>query len=333
MPLLDLRLLRPAALAGLVAGLAAFFAIASPPATAVEIAPGQVYEGGTSLTASNVGVTFAVPSGWRAGLPAGAEALVMERVAGGAMILVMAQAISESELRQEMSQNVDLGGGAFLSPLAPPNRRSDGVLTADYQLIGGQVPGQGAAYTRIGGSGVGVVFFAIDTGSERLARAEANRLIDRVEFSAPVVPEATVGEGAAAWSDYMRGRYLARFYTGSGYHEKTELWLCSDGTPAARATPAASAAARAAPGLAAAVVAGPPAGSNPRRGSSSCGRRRGAQRMRSRSRAGSCISIRRSGCEGRTSSVVRWGRGLGIGRRLAWDSTTRRSGHSHSRPM
>jgi hypothetical protein len=43
------------------------------------------------LTASNVGVTFSVPTGWRAGLPAGSEALVMERIAGGAMILVMAE--------------------------------------------------------------------------------------------------------------------------------------------------------------------------------------------------------------------------------------------------
>ena len=125
-------------------------ALLSSPARAVEIAPGQVYEGGTSLTASNVGVTFKVPSGWRAGLPAGAEALVMERVSGGAMILVMADQIQEAALVQEMSQPIDLGGGAFLQPTAAPSKRGDGVLTADYQLIGGQVAGQGTAFTRIG---------------------------------------------------------------------------------------------------------------------------------------------------------------------------------------
>jgi len=73
----------------------------------------------------------------------------MERIAGCAMILVMAEEVSKSEMRQEMSQNVDLGGGAFLQPLAPPSERPDGVLTDDYQLLGGQVPGQGAAYTRM----------------------------------------------------------------------------------------------------------------------------------------------------------------------------------------
>jgi hypothetical protein len=28
----------------------------------------------------------------------------------------------------------------------------------------------------------------------------------------------------------MRGRYIAYFFTGSGYHEKSEIWLCSDGS-------------------------------------------------------------------------------------------------------
>lgn len=213
-----------------IACLLAVFALSARPVFAVEITPGQIYEGGTSLTASNVGVTFSVPSGWRAALPAGSEALVMERVTGGAMILVMAEEVSKAEMRQEMGQNVDLGGGAFLQPLAPPSERADGVLTADYQLLGGQVPGQGAAYTRIGPSGVGVVFFAIDTGGDRGARDRALRLVDGVRFSAPVAATPAGGEGAAPWSDYMRGRYLARYYTGSGYHEKTELWLCSDGS-------------------------------------------------------------------------------------------------------
>ena len=221
---------RLSGLARPIAGLLAVLTLSAGPARAVEITPGQIYEGGTSLTASNVGVTFSVPSGWRAALPPGAEALVMERVAGGAMILVMAEEVSKAEIRQEMSQNVDLGGGAFLQPLAPPSERADGVLTADYQLLGGQVPGQGAAYTRIGRTGVGVVFFAIDTGGDRGARDQARRLVDGTRFSDPVASTPAGSEGVSGWSDYMRGRYLARYYSGSGYHEKTELWLCSDGT-------------------------------------------------------------------------------------------------------
>ena len=214
-----------------LAAIAAFsIALLVAPGRAVEIRPGQIYEGGTSLTASDVGVTFTIPSGWRAGLPAGAEALVMERLAGGAMILVMAQEVSEAEVMREMSQNVDLGGGAFLQPLAYPTTRPDGVLTADYQLVGGQVPGQGAAFTRLGKTGVGVVFFAVDTSADQAGRTAASQLVDGVRFSKPVAPTPAGAEGSAPWGDYMRGRYIARYYSGSGYHEKTELWLCSDGT-------------------------------------------------------------------------------------------------------
>lgn len=42
-------------------------------------------------------------------------------------------------------------------------------------------------------------------------------------------PTAQGSGGNDEWEPYLRGRYLARFYTRTGYTESTELWLCSDG--------------------------------------------------------------------------------------------------------
>lgn len=35
--------------------------------------------------------------------------------------------------------------------------------------------------------------------------------------------------GNDEWEPYLRGMYLARYFTRTGYTESTEIWLCSDG--------------------------------------------------------------------------------------------------------
>lgn len=210
-------------------------------AQAVEITPGTVYEAGTELTSSEAGVTLTVPSGWRAALPPGSEALLMERVAGGSMIFVAAQETTEQAMLLEMSQDVDMGDGLVLVPTALPSREG-GVLQGEYRLTGSSLSGLGAAFARVGPAGVGVLLLALDTGTDRGGRDAARTIARGVAFAKPKTTEAPAptpsgagaqsarGEGANAWQDYMRGRYVARFYSGSQYHEKEELWLCSDGT-------------------------------------------------------------------------------------------------------
>lgn len=199
--------------------------------SAVEIEPGQTYAGGTSLTASDVGITTAVPTGWQAAVPAGAEALVMERIDQAAYIFVVAEEASESEALSEMSVPIDLGDGIVLHPKAPPSRESAGLLTGDYRVTGTPRPAEGTIYTRIGDRGVGVAYFAIDMGGDGGARQAAKQLATTTRFAAPKPSvAASAGEGTASWQDYMRGRYIARFFTASDYSEKTELWLCGDGS-------------------------------------------------------------------------------------------------------
>ena len=199
------------------------------PVSAVEIQPGQVYAGGTSLTASDVGVTMRVPDGWQAALPVGGSALAMERSDQRAFIFAVADRTTEAEVRAEMAQPIDLGDGIVLQPKASPSSEGKGLLRGDYQVFGAPSPGEGTVWARLADTGIGVAFFAIDLGGDGGASREAERLARGVSFAKPVIPDPTGGEGNADWQSYMRGRYIARFYTGSGYHEKTELWLCSDG--------------------------------------------------------------------------------------------------------
>jgi len=49
-------------------------------------------------------------------------------------------------------------------------------------------------------------------------------------FSLGVTEPATqTAAGNDEWEPFLRGLYLARYYTRTGYTESTELWLCSNG--------------------------------------------------------------------------------------------------------
>jgi len=78
-----------------------------------------------------------------------------------------------------------------------------------------------------------VAFILLSPPSAAEAQQEAMR---EVAFSLGIqkqnqqVPGA--GQAAAGndeWEPYLRGRYLARYFTRTGYTESTELWLCSNG--------------------------------------------------------------------------------------------------------
>ena len=201
-------------------------------ALAVEIETGKQYTGGTSLTASEFGITTTVPVGWQAGLPAGASALIMERPDQGAYIMVVAERTTEAEILSEMSADIDMGEGITLIPITSPKREAGGIIAGTYRVVGSTRPGEAEIHTRLASSGVAVAYFAIDLDGDRGAREAAKRLAASVRFEAIQAgrDSAAAGEGAVAWQNYMRGRYIARFYSGSSYHEKTEIWLCSDGS-------------------------------------------------------------------------------------------------------
>ncbi|MEC7471501.1 MAG: hypothetical protein VYC51_16750, partial [Pseudomonadota bacterium] len=62
-------------------GIPLFFsliALFSPHLHCEEIVAGQLYNGGTELTSSALGITLTIPSGWQGGLPQGAGALVLD---------------------------------------------------------------------------------------------------------------------------------------------------------------------------------------------------------------------------------------------------------------
>ncbi|WP_020410588.1 hypothetical protein [Hahella ganghwensis] len=199
----------------------------SPPASSVEIQTNQMYQGGTQVQSSGIGLGVTIPQGWQGALPAGSSFFVMESSALQATILLYAEQMSAAQLQQTMSQSIPLDAGVQLVPSSMPRSEGDLVI-ADYQ-----VPARPELKARIvgrtGSNGLSVALITLTPSQNPAAVwSTAKDTAMNLQFFQPK-QSATSNGGSGSWQDYMRGRYIARYYSGSGYHEKQELWLCSNG--------------------------------------------------------------------------------------------------------
>ena len=202
-------------------------------ASAAEIQQGQQYAGGALLESSEAGIALRVPEGWQGAWPAGSEMLILAIPDGTGYIFVHVAEMNEGGAAELMSQPVPLGDGIVLHPESSAAKDADGLIAAPYSVTGTPQPWTAQINTRIGPHGVGAAFITLGKPAtfESIA-ATARSLALATQFNKPVTQPVTTTQpgGAASWQDYMRGRYVVRYYTGSGYTEEDHIWLCSDGS-------------------------------------------------------------------------------------------------------
>jgi hypothetical protein len=201
---------------------------AAPPANA-EIAPGVEHRGPKVLSAAALGVSFTMPSGWVGVLPAGADTFLLTSAAHQGRILMRGAPLTNAEAQAMMSADIPLGDGLTLSPVGAL-RQAGGSLIGDYVLNGVEPQLSARIYTTVGKFGVGAAIIALgdaDTLTKMLPTiAELSRSL---RFSKPrEAPRVSVASGPATFN--LVGRRLTRFYSASGYSEKTVLRLCRDGS-------------------------------------------------------------------------------------------------------
>jgi len=221
----DLRL--PIAIAGIIS------LIASAPAAA-QIQPGRVYRGGEVISDAESGLRLTLPAGWSGRLSADGEWFDLSPDTGSGRIIVMADELTDAEARRQMASPIELAGRVVLRPEGPVREVASGHLTAPYSVAGMVPVHQATIDVRITATGLGVVFVLLSPPASAAAQQEVMR---EFAFSLGVAeqpvraaaPAAGAGQGDE-WQPYLRGKYLARFFTRTGYTESTELWLCSDGT-------------------------------------------------------------------------------------------------------
>lgn len=196
-------------------------------AWAAELQPGVIYRGGDVVEVSQLGVALKVPEGWVGALPSGSELFVLEASNGKNMILVYAAQSSEAELRQTLSTVIHLDGYA-LQPIKALEK-ANGVWTGDYKIV---PAANGVTVARVLAKNRGqtsVALIALDRTGDTFSARQAKAMVKQIKIQ-KVKPSPRQKAGANSWTEYMSGRYIARYVTRSGYTEETHLWLCSDGT-------------------------------------------------------------------------------------------------------
>lgn len=201
-------------------------AVLAAPATA-QIEPGRIYTGGEQIGDPELGLKLTILLGWRGRLSPDGESFVLESEQGGGYMVVIADEMTEADARRQMSQPMDLGDGIVLTPSDSVRHVASGHLTANYSVSGAQTELVAAVDVRLTQADLGVAFILLSPPAAAQVQQDAMR---EFAFSLGVEePKVQAGGGDDAWEPYLRGMYLARFYTTTGYTESTELWLCSNG--------------------------------------------------------------------------------------------------------
>lgn len=205
--------------------LATFLCVCAASAVlAEELEPNRLYAGGTTIEVSELGLSITIPEGWKGALPQGSSMFIMESSATNANTFLYGDEMTDEELREVMSATIPLDAQLSLEPTSGV-REESGWFVADYC-----VPQNAELEARIkaqtGPSGIGLAMITVaKKGDFASAWSATDRIARSLTFREPAVPPSNAGN----WQDYMRGRYVVRLYTGSGYYEEEHIWLCSNG--------------------------------------------------------------------------------------------------------
>jgi hypothetical protein len=215
-----------ALVATLVVACTAGLVVASDAAAQIE--PGRVYSGGEQISEPAAGLRLTIPVGWRGQLLPGGEAFQLQSDDEASFILVLAEAMTEADARAQMAAPVDMGNGVVLNPVGEVQTIGAGHLSAPYSVSGVPSELMATADLRLTQTGLGVAFVLVTPPASHAAGLEAMR---ELALSLGVEEAQAQGTGSGdEWEPYLRGRYLARYFTRTGYTESTEIWLCSDGS-------------------------------------------------------------------------------------------------------
>lgn len=210
--------------------LAGLFLAASAATTApllAQIQPGRIYSGGEQISDPDVGLTLTLPTGWRGSLAADGVTFAMESDSGGGYMVVTGDVMTEAEARAQLAAPVDLGGGVTLTPAGPIEQVGAGHLTATFGVQGAGADYDGFVDVRLTASGLGLAFILLSPPDASDAHLESMRAF---AFSLGVTEPVTQPEGSDDWEPFLRGLYLVKYFTATGYTESRELWLCTDGS-------------------------------------------------------------------------------------------------------
>lgn len=206
---------------------------------AEELGPGVLYQPGTQLKVSTIGVQLSVPGGWQAILPQGSEVLVMEPVNQLARMIVSAIPDSTVEtLKAAIAQPQPLDNLTVLQPSGAITH-SNGVYRQQFEYQGYNPQNLAAsAFVKLGNNATAVFVIMLEPKGQGLVEKTAQKLIESLRFNKIASNTQAVTQSNTSntdsqqnidWNKNLRGRTLRYLKTGNGLSVDKRINLCSNG--------------------------------------------------------------------------------------------------------
>ncbi len=192
-----------------------------------EVQQGQQYTSETRVRFSSFGVSFVLPKSWNGALSPDGEVFMLGSDEKPGLMLVLSEIdTSVDAIRNFLYQYIPIDSSITLVPAGQPTAR-DNRVTARYTSGTGKEQLDGRALAVVHDDGRAVSFFAIGPSEYTSYYQDVlDSLADSLVFFIAEVQNAPDD----SWNNYLRGRSLTYYNTGSGYTEKRHLSLCTDGT-------------------------------------------------------------------------------------------------------
>jgi hypothetical protein len=175
-----------------------------------------------TLTLEN-GMTIQIPAGWTSQPPVASKVVLVPPVNDSLVIA----SIDTGDVKlaiSELSNGITLASGAFLRPASTP-RLVNSVYSNDFIAVGAPGEMRATVMLRPLADGRIVTLFALaPPGQIEMLRNAMTGMMKGIKLT-----PAQTSSSSDGLAGYLKGRYLVRFYSGNGYAEKHELWLCSNG--------------------------------------------------------------------------------------------------------
>ncbi len=204
-----------------------------PLSAATEISPGVLYQPGSQLQVSTLGISFQVPENWQAILPQGSEVLIMEPTNAVARIIVSAVPGSNTQtVEQLMSQVQMLDAMNQLQPSGQLKQEQQ-LFLRNYNIVGqNQQNLQASAYARLGENQTAVFVILLQGQGQNGMSTIGRQFIQSVKFG-EIKTEFQVQAEASKnidWNQELKGRTLRYLRTENGLSIDKNMSFCSDGT-------------------------------------------------------------------------------------------------------
>jgi len=207
--------------------LAMLLSMAVPPAYAEEIRPGVVYEGGTTLTLDEQGVSFTVPTGWK-GFILGLNFVMAREGMSDVLGVSVSNAASVGQIEELFSSPQQVLGDMLYQPSGVPSRNGNTVsVPATFVQNGQQLQGQIDAKVGEHGWMFSVVSIAAGEATLDETITAGVETVRTAQLEKPTLPEP--GQFSGPWVDRVKDMNLTHRSSSNGFSKYSNAAFCGDG--------------------------------------------------------------------------------------------------------